>query len=435
MRPKKVGIVLTVAISCLLSLAGCSEKKSSECVGESTEEGSGAKTYQKTSKPVLTTDNGCYYYSIEDSGFRYVDTVTGKEMFLCNKPECKHDGDVFCAATNERYTIDSYCLYNNKIYVNAVEETDTQYLYKVLTIEMDGSELNEVCTYLTLEKTEQNSLFDKGGSGFVVHKDKMLIPLSVGGQANLADAMFYGGAVLNLENGEVDYLDEEPLSKENGKVSNLSACGEYFYYWKKEGKTQKVLHRYHLTEKIDESIDLLTGFTGNYVVLDDNTVIYQVKQGLWLCKYDSNTGENEKKVKLVREEIIAYNGTEPVVNTHFFNPEQMKTDGEYVYVTERLVLSTLKSFQRYLHIYNAAMEEVAVFDYLWELEKVEFEGHEDIKFFYGDLWWSGEDVVCVAYQKENMVDKYVFRCKKADLLEGEPKFKFVCMYTTEGSMN
>ncbi len=426
MKQKKTGIVSMLGVVCLLLLAGCSPKGSSGDV----EETPTPKTYQQTSKPVLKSDKGYYYYSVTESGFRYIDMETGREMFLCNKPECKHDGDVFCAATNDKYTIDSYCMYNNKIYVNAVEETDTQYVYKILAIELDGSGLNEVGTYLTLEKTEQSSFFDKSGNGFVVHKGKAMIPLCVRGQGNLIDTIYYGAAVLDFETGEVEYVDDEFLSKENGKITNVNACGEYFYYCEREGN-QRALHRYHLTEKTDERLDLFSDFTGNYVVLEDNTIIYQKKQGLWLCWYDDVSGESEKKVQLNREEIIGYNGTEPVKNIHTFTPEQMKTDGEYIYVTERLVQENADgagNYARYIHIYNAAMEETAVFNYLGELEKAEFEGHEEIRFFYGDLWWSNEDVICVAYQKENTDDKFVFHCKCDDFLTGEPEFTFVYRY-------
>lgn len=177
-------------------------------------------------------------------------------------------------------------------------------------------------------------------------------------------------------------------------------------------------------------MELFTDFTGKYVVLDDNTIIYQKQQGAWLCRYDNETRENEKKVELKWEEIIAYNGTEPVKNINTFTPEQMKTDGENIYITETIVRPNGEgNYTRYLHIYNDALEEKAMFDYLGELEKAEFEGHEDITFFYGDLWWIGEDVICVAYQKENADDRYVFHCKKNELLMGTPGFQFIYMYS------
>ena len=418
-------VLMSLTVLGLVCLAGCKKEQPIDTI----EKPSVTEINKQASMPVLKTDNGYYYYSVSENGFRYVDDETKKEMFLCNKPECTHDGNAFCSATNKKYRIDNYCLYNSKLYVNAVESTDTQHVYKILTIELDGSELNEVCTYLTLEKTQQNPVVDDSG-GFSIYKNKMLIPICVGGQGNLSDTFYFGAVVVDLETGEVNFTDEEPLSKENGKITNVNAGGEYFYYCEREGK-QRALHRYHLTEKTDERLTLSSDFTGNYAVLEDNTIIYQKKQGLWLCRYDEVSGESEKKVQLNREEIIGYNGNDPVKNNYTFTPEQMKTDGEYIYVTEQLVQGNADgagNYSRYIHIYNAAMEEAAVFNYLGELEKVEFEGHKEIRFFYGDLWWSGEDVICVAYQKENTDDKFVFHCMREDFLTGEPEFAFVYRY-------
>ena len=48
---------------------------------------------------VLTTDKGYYYMA--DEAICYLDYESGADMVLCNKPECRHDGNAFCVATSD----------------------------------------------------------------------------------------------------------------------------------------------------------------------------------------------------------------------------------------------------------------------------------------------------------------------------------------------
>ena len=76
-------------------------------------------------------------------------------MYLCNKPECKHDGSAFCVASNDKYSVIDYCLYDGCILAYVLEETDTQQVFKVISLALDGSSLSEVATVMMLEKTAQ----------------------------------------------------------------------------------------------------------------------------------------------------------------------------------------------------------------------------------------------------------------------------------------
>ena len=103
--------VLTIV--CLVTFAGCNKNKQEDQPGEAT---AGNKEYQFISEDfeqgnrpgtmgnaMLRTEKGFYHYNDTLGGFRSYDTATGKEMFLCNKPECRHDGNEVCIATNEKY--------------------------------------------------------------------------------------------------------------------------------------------------------------------------------------------------------------------------------------------------------------------------------------------------------------------------------------------
>ena len=69
----------------------------------------------------MLSEKGYYYYSYTDRGLRYYDFSTQKDIFLCNKPECLHDGNAFCVATNRKYGKIDYVLYGDRIYMSAFE--------------------------------------------------------------------------------------------------------------------------------------------------------------------------------------------------------------------------------------------------------------------------------------------------------------------------
>lgn len=123
---------------------------------------------------MMVTDNGFYYYSCgTDLGYHYCDRTTKRPMYLCNKPECRHDGNEFCVATNARYYYLDECIYSEKLFLYALEVTETQYLFKLLAAELDGSAMNEVATITTLEKTEGNISIDN--CGMIIHRNTAML--------------------------------------------------------------------------------------------------------------------------------------------------------------------------------------------------------------------------------------------------------------------
>ena len=205
---------------CFATFAGCSKdkqgeqpgggtKKEYQFVSEDFEQGNRPGTMGNT---MLRTEKGFYHYNDTLGGFRYYDTATGKEMFLCNKPECRHDGNEFCVATNEKYTVLDYCLYGEHLMVFAAEVTETQVLYKVLVLALDGSSMDEVATVLTLERSPDMSLY---ASRMFLHRNKALLTFTTGASYEQEDTRHYGTALLDLNTKNVTFLEEEPLAKEN----------------------------------------------------------------------------------------------------------------------------------------------------------------------------------------------------------------------------
>lgn len=430
------GLFAVGAILCLAVFAGCAKDKQGGESGEA-KKGVASETsfvsedYIPGSEAFRKTDKGIYYYNKKLNGFRYIDFGTGNEMDLCNKPECRHDGNTFCVATNQKYTIDRFCIYNGKIVATGVEETDTEYLYKVFTIALDGSEMNEIATYHTAVKSGQARGVSERNGVLYVHRNKVLLRVSIPGQEGMEDSAQYGTAILDLNTKEITWLDEEPVSKDNVTITDIFPYEDYFYYCKKEGK-KTVLHRYRITDGIDETFKLLTGFKGIYTVLGDN-IFYSKGNGDVLCVHHINTGENEEKPLSRTHVKYAWNGTGEEEEWKYRITELL-TDGTYLYIPEALMefvrnepdaggVATWK--EACLNIFDGNGDVVKSHDLVEELQ-CEAEGET----VYGEptkLHFMGTEVYCRMYsENENNHGKhYIFKCKRSDLLEGNPKFEYV----------
>ncbi len=452
MRKLLFGILV---LFCVTGCVGCKkekEKKKEHVI--TSEDYVRGNTTSILQTPILVTDMGHYYYSEQYGGWRYYDVTTGNELYLCNKPECKHDGNEFCVATNGKYRYERFTMYNEMIYATAVEVTETQYLYKVIAIALDGSELTEVATYLTMERSGQIPDDNSVKKGLCIHRNKALIPMTAMGEDGLYDSRFYGTAWLDLDTKEVEYLDEEPLSKDNVAVTNITGYGDYIYYCRKEGK-KTVLHRRHIKDNTDESYKLMNGFDGRYVVLDENTVVYlRFKiNATSLCVHNHITGENVERDPFIRSAhtTILPDGTKEERKDEYMITE-ITTDGTYLYV-EHVAIGCSKSAGEGddLHTVKSWLQaDVRVLDY--DFNELALVNITDSKFpedlpemSWSDAWHTsvqenlhflGEDIYVSLYENEPdyeyvsgspVVENglYTFKFKRSDLLKNDVKMEFV----------
>ena len=128
MRGLKRILAAVVTAGLLLSLIGGGKEK---LVSEDLQRGN-SRNIEVNS--IMKTDKGFYYSQggMEKLSLYYYDSANGKSMYLCNKPECRHEGDEFCAATSDKYYAMETVMYSGSLYVAAVEETETAYKYKLL---------------------------------------------------------------------------------------------------------------------------------------------------------------------------------------------------------------------------------------------------------------------------------------------------------------
>lgn len=469
-------IITFITVLCLATFAGCSKNASPESSGEKTRFVSEDFYQGNTSKfmpePMLLTEKGYYYYSEGYEGFRYYDIATGKDMYLCNKPECKHDGSAFCVASNDKYSIIDYCLYDDCILAYVLEETNTQQIFKVISIALDGSSLSEVASVMMLEKTAQ--LVPKAGGSFYVHRNKALLLMWAEADENLGDVVLYGTAFLDLETREVTYLDKEPMAIGNPELMYVKAHGDYFYFCKNEGRkgVKKVLHRYHIADGTDESYSFLVGFQGDYVVVDDTTVAYLRKEKNVVCVHHSETGENEE-IAFEAAMLYQYNPDGTLMTStvwekdyteeelqemlargerpktvefpwvwHINNcPETILSDESYVYIpmSSDMVLPSYVDDDEegvigwfrwgndaWIRVFDRELHEIAQINIYDAVEAVRPEDTEwEMKYYTMSLRYMGEDIYLELCPKGNTSEWDVFRCKRADFLSGNPKFEFV----------
>lgn len=448
---KKI-IIGTILILCIFGCAGCKKEKGKEEKEHviTSEDYVRGNTTTILQTPILVTDMGHYYYSEKYGGWRYYDVETGQDMFLCNKPECKHDGNAFCVATNSKYRYERFTMYNEMIYATAVETTDTQYLYKLIAIALDGSQLTEVATYMTAERAGQVPDNNRIKKNLCIHRNKALIPMTALGEEGLYDSRVYGTALLDLDTKEVQYLDEEPLSKENLEVFNITAYGDYIYYYRREGK-KNVLHRRNIKDNTDETYKLLPGFDGRYVVLDENTVVYlKLREYAYsLCVHNSITGENVERDPFLRTVHIFFPDGTMREEEDPYRITEIVTDGTYLYVEHGAIHCSRhdgegENVERWLQA------DVRVLDY--DFNEVALVNITDSKFpenlpqmawgngggrdIQENLHFLGEDIYVSLYENNPECEYvagepvhenglYTFKFKRSDLLKGDVTMEYV----------
>jgi len=163
-------LMTAVLLLCMtMCFAGCGEEKLVS------EDFNRANIGNGVINPIMKTDTGYYYNqsSFNELSLHYYDVANGKNMYLCNKPECRHEGDEFCAATSDKYRVMDTVLYGGSLYISALEKTETAYEYKLLKAALDGSSLSEVITYFVIDNV---SLATGGGGEMVIHRNKAFLP-------------------------------------------------------------------------------------------------------------------------------------------------------------------------------------------------------------------------------------------------------------------
>lgn len=308
----------------ILALTGCS--RGSE-TAEPFEQGNTGYQYG----PIMETENA-YYYNTTD-GFtyelHYYDKASGKNIFLCNKPECSHDGNEFCAATaGGRYFV--FCtFYGDGIYIAAMEPEDNRIDYKLFKVSLDGTQLEHICTYF--HRTDMGiykSFSDK--TYMAIYNGKAFIPcermLEDGYQSN-------GTAIVDLDTGSVTYLEECHSNVSTGQ-QNYIPYGDYLYYEISNtyGNASR-LYRYHLSKKTTEELPIDKLFT-DYCIIGGK-IVYTRQDEDDFCHIYSMDIESGEIVDMTG--ALADENGETLINK---TGGQIFYEGEYMLITARAFSSS-----------------------------------------------------------------------------------------------
>ena len=398
------GMAFTMMI---LMSAGCGEEK---IISEDYQIGN---SHHRYANAVMKTDTG-FYYSQGDYGWlslHYYDAANGKNMYLCNKPECRHEGDEFCVATSEKYMVFDTILYSNCLYINVIEPTDSAYEYKLLRASLDGSSLEEVVTYLTVNKVEINP----DTNPMIIHRNKAFLPYVVK-NVNNQQIGYNGVAIYDLETGEVTYLGDKEGDLKVEKT-NFCGYGDYMYFVTAE-KYKKRLCRYSYADGSVEELLLERNFTGDYAIYDDDT-IYFMRGNSELFIHNPKTGENTSVS--VEEWYGIRTGENSSSRSGFCD---LVSDGKYLYIGEN---GFLKSFST-TSVWIGGMEDGSDLDFM-EISILDGEGNlvNEIRFSPKDvlgyrecflLHFCGETIYM-------QTPKMMYECTREDFVAGEPEFKEV----------
>ncbi|MBP3579533.1 MAG: hypothetical protein J6K15_15625, partial [Lachnospiraceae bacterium] len=295
---------------------------------------------------IMKSDTG-YYYSAaygKTLSLHYFDVESGQNIYLCSKPECRHDGDVFCTATSSKYEINSTYFYGGSLYLDVVEATETEYLYKLLRVSADGSELTELVTYMTLN----NEAVVIAGQPMMIHRGVAMLPYRLGSIGN-ADEGVTGTYFYNLVTGELTALPElEYGTKSNGR-ERFIGYGDYIYF-NTQMNRKNTLSRYCLTDGTVEELELLNTYVGIYEVMDEDTIYYYYS-GETLFEYKISTKETIRHEEVFLKRKMTYYSADDLEllfpdseitdgltygmeTIDRYKCQDMMTDGTYLYVAE-----------------------------------------------------------------------------------------------------
>ncbi len=281
---------------------------------------------------IMKSDTGYYYGTVSgrEMELHYYDVESGQNIYLCSKPECRHDGDAFCTATNNKYHVNSVYLYGDSLYLAVVEETKEEYLYKVVRVSGDGSELSEVITYMTVNKSSMVALY--GGEPAIIHRGVMVLPYRLCGTADVENGVT-GTYLYNLITEELTQLPEIEYTKLTTGRERFTGFGDYIYFNTRIDRTN-TLSRYCITDGTVEDMELSRTYAGIYEVMDEDTIFYTWTQ-YRLYEYKISTKTNTQYDNVLLEVTERFPDGEPK-RTEYINMSDMITDGTYLYVGEFL---------------------------------------------------------------------------------------------------
>ncbi len=331
-----------IALALTISLTAC--KQENETMPDAVQSNLGISSSYNM---IMETENG-YYYNSGNFGslsLRYLDKKTGKDIFLCAKPECLHDGSRFCPATNSSFDVLYTAMYEDAVYI-AVQcpEDEDRYTMKLLRATQNGTELSEVCTYIKGNGELTPQIITNESKQMVIHRGYAFVPYRLYSGADQVSKT--GAYIIDINSGKYDKICEYGTDETDG-VRNITAQGDSFYYTLKigSGGTDE-LYRCDIGTKKPQPLGLYdsykSSFGYNFAITD-----YTVIDGkVWYTKYSAGTYDPYSNVFIFDPET-----GETTDNTEFtLYDETFDVDGESYSMTRGIINGGITFDGEYLYL-------------------------------------------------------------------------------------
>ncbi len=369
-------VLLTSTIMLTIAFGGCGKKIGKNTYVVTPVDGENFNASCDLFARTLEGDQGIYYRGYRGRfgpmDYHYYDYESGKSVYLCSKPECMHDGNELCVATNENYLVGDDIFYDGKIYCSAYITGGLKFV--LLRIEPDGSALTEVATLK--ESIGTPTGFECGE--IFIHRGYVFASYGY----RTEDKLCEGTVVYNLLDGTLSELPEyeykvslEGIYTDAPIVrSNFKAAGNYVYFNElrpiKERKNKRYLCRYDLSlgEIKDVPIDVM--YQGTYCVTEPDNVVYTDKFN-HLYKYDFASDETTPCSDLYAPIVNREENGEYVLN---YDQDIIASIGDFLYYNGDLY-AVLAAYFYDVSYYQSDYENVKGYPFLAKLnDKLEMEG-------------------------------------------------------------
>jgi hypothetical protein len=283
--------------------------------------------------PIMETDIGYYFNSTQREmlSLRYFDKETGETVYLCSKPECRHDGSSYCTATNNNIEAMYTALYDNKLYIFGIENNNALTLYRA---SLDGTEFTRLKKLMEIPKGFR--LYEWSDGGFIIHRGRAFIPYNIVNTVDEGDGLV-GMFMVNLSSLKCEIVDERSRYSEYDEgIQSIKAAGDYVYYVFNRSNilTQQnpIIKRYNIKNKKTEEIvvpDKNVNSITNFALIGDD-VWYSIQINdigrSYIMIYDTITD----KTREFEGEL--FNTVHE--NVKYFGYSDIMYDGTYLYVGE-----------------------------------------------------------------------------------------------------
>lgn len=308
---------------------------------------------------VMETDIGYYYNSFNNNwggtplSLHYFDKETNKNIYLCVKPECQHDGSSFCPATNSKIKVFNTALYSDYLYITGTENKTTISIYRA---KINGTELTKLVDIIKLPN-DSTSIFTI--DEFLIHRGKIYLLYKISNQSGYTGV----NSIMTVDLATLKYEEIEEINLADKYImENMKASGDNVYYmYSKINFNMAFIKCYNTVDKTLETVPLpykegnLTNlFIFGYVIIGDEIWIScktsENSKGIErnYISYDLVSGEIKRTINPIREISRSdreYNGEIEPYNS---SRQQIMYDGKYIYTSEHYWLNGAYKFENFV---------------------------------------------------------------------------------------